>query len=34
MEPVSLQHVADATAGRLARAADPAALVGPDVVTD
>ncbi len=34
MEPVSLQHVADATAGRLARAADPTALVGPDVVTD
>lgn len=34
MEPVSLQQVAAATSGRLARAADPAAPVGPDVVTD
>ena len=34
MEPVRLDHVATAAAGRLARAAGPAALVGPDVVTD
>ncbi len=34
MDPVPLQHVATATSGRLVRAADPAAAVGPDVVTD
>lgn len=34
MDPVTLEHVATATRGRLARATNPAAVVGPDVLTD
>lgn len=34
MDPLTLEHVATVTNGRLARADDPVALVGPDVLAD